>query len=173
MEIRLSRPEDYGEIVDIYNYEIVSGTATFDIHLKTLEDMQPWFSSHNDGSNHPMIVAVEKDRVIGFACLSTYRPKHAYAGTVELSIYTRPDCRGRGVGSALMERLITLAKEDKRTYVIVSVITGNNIVSRQFHTKFGFKYSGTLQDVGYKNNMFLDIHHYTLKVGDTPNGHEG
>ena len=165
MHIRTAVPKDYAAILDIYNYEIVSGTATFDIHLKDMEDMEDWFDAHNV-ENHPLIVAEEQGQVIGWASLSTYRPKHAYAGTVELSIYTRPEVRGRGVGSALMQELIRLAKADPRTHVIVSVITGNNNVSRQFHTKFGFKYAGTLQNVGYKFNQFLDIHHYVLQVDE-------
>ena len=55
----------------------------------------------------PYLVAVADGEVVGYAYAGTYRPRPAYANTVENSIYVHPDCVGRGIGSLLLPILIT------------------------------------------------------------------
>lgn len=163
MEIRTALPSDLPEMLEIYNYEVKNGTATFDLTEKTLEERKIWFDAHNR-ENHPLLVACEGVRVLGYASLSPYREKQAYAGTVELSVYVAPACRGRGVGTALMQAILALAKEDRRTHTVISVITQGNAQSVRLHERFGFSYSGTLHEVGYKFGKYLDVENYELKV---------
>ena len=56
-------------LMDIYNYEVLHGTATFDIHPKDLSERMVWFQEHQE-RNHPLIVAeMEDGRVAGYASL--------------------------------------------------------------------------------------------------------
>lgn len=95
MEIRKARQEDLQELLDIYNYEVKNGVATFDLEPKTLKQWQVWFDAHNV-DNHPLYVAQEGKRIAGYVSLSPYREKEAYRTTVELSVYIAPDYRRQG-----------------------------------------------------------------------------
>ena len=59
MLIRKAEIKDLQSLLDIYNYEVENGVATFDLHPKTMDQWETWFSHHNI-ENHPLIVA-EKD----------------------------------------------------------------------------------------------------------------
>ena len=43
MIIRKAKKEDLKELLDIYNYEVEHGVATFDLETKTLEEREEWF----------------------------------------------------------------------------------------------------------------------------------
>lgn len=161
--IRIAQLEDLEGLLEIYNYEVEHGVATFDRNLKTLEEWRLWFDSHNVG-NHPLIVAEKEGRVAGYASLSSYRDKEAYEKTVELSVYIHPDFRRQGIAKLLMEEILSLAKGDQRIHTVVSVITKGNLASEKLHDQFGFQYCGCMKEVGEKFGMLLDIVNYQLLV---------
>lgn len=162
--IRRAERNDLSAISDIYNYEVANGTATFDIHPSTMPELETWFAAHNV-DNHPLIVIETEGQVAGYASLSKYRDKEAYAGTVELSVYVGYEFRGRGYAKALVSELIGMAKRDPATHVIVSVITGGNDASVSLHRHFGFTFCGTIHETGFKFGRYLSIDNYELIVG--------
>ena len=164
MNSRTAERRDLSAMLDIYNYEVKNGTATFDVEPRAGAAGEAWFAAHNTG-NHPLLVAEEDGKVLGYASLSPYRDFDAYLQTVELSVYVAPESRGRGIASALMEAVLRLAREDAGTHTVVSVIAGGNAASVRLHEKFGFTYSGTLHEVGLKFGRYLDIVNYELRVG--------
>lgn len=163
MVIRKAEIKDLQELLDIYNYEVENGVATFDLNRKTLEERKEWFYEHNI-KNHPLIVAEVDSNVAGYASLSSYREKEAYASTVELSIYVGAAYRKKGVGDALMGKILEMAKEDKSIHTVLSVITAGNEASVKLHDKYKFNYCGTIHQVGIKFGRYLDIVNYELKV---------
>ncbi len=163
MRIRQAEEKDLQELLEIYNYEVINGVATFDLQPKTLEERMEWFKEHNIG-NHPLIVAEVEGKVAGYASLSSYRPKEAYSSTVELSVYIGEGYRGRGIADALMKEILSMAKQDERTHLVVSVITGENKISMRLHEKYGFTHCGTIHQVGYKHGRYLDVVTYELLV---------
>lgn len=163
MIIRTAKLRDLEQLLDIYNYEVLHGTATFDLNPKTLEERLIWFQEHNVG-NHPLIVAEKEGKVVGYASLSPYRAKEAYIRTVELSIYIHPEYRRQGIARELMAEIVNMAKVDKNIHTVVSVITGGNEASVKLHGEFGFTYCGTLCEVGEKFGRSLDIVNYQLMV---------
>ena len=163
MHIRNAEITDLEALLDIYNYEVEHGTATFDTEPRTYEQRKEWFYEHNI-DNHPLIVADMDGQAVGYASLSAYRPKDAYRSTVELSVYVDPGYRGKGIASRLMTAILEMARDDDRTHLVISVITGSNAASIHLHEKLGFTYSGTIREVGFKHGQYLDIVHYTLPV---------
>ena len=174
--IRKGRREDVPALLDIYNYEVINGTATFDLQPKTLAERMEWYEEHQTEA-HPLLVAElpaqqEQDYgsdpaqtiVAGYVTLSSYRPKEAYASTAELSLYIAPACRGRGVATALMQAILQSARECPELHMVVSVITGGNAASIHLHEKFGFVHCGTLREVGFKHGAYRDIDHFLLEV---------
>jgi len=162
-KIRKGKITDLPYLTEIYNYEVKNGVATLDIKPKTLKDRELWFYAHNI-KNHPLIVFEENNEVVGYASLSPYRPKEAYKGTVELSIYVSEKYRGMGIATALLNKLLMMARNDKRTHTVVSVITGGNLSSVKLHEKFSFSYCGTIKNVAIKFGKYIDIDNYSLEV---------
>lgn len=163
MIIRTAQESDLPELAEIYNYEVLNGTATFDVNPKDLDERREWLNSHNK-DNHPLIVAEVDGHVAGYASLSPYRDKEAYAATVELSVYIGPDYRRRGIARELIGVILREAGEREDIHTVISVITGGNDASIRLHEEFGFTYCGTIREAGTKFGRYLDIVNYQLMV---------
>lgn len=163
MIIRWAEERDLQGMVEIFNYEVLNGTASFSIRPRTVEERKAWFEQHNR-DEFPLIVAEENGKVAGYASLSVYRDNDAYAPTMELSVYVAHEYRGRKVGEALMTELLRIAREKGRAHAIVSVITSDNTASIRLHEKFGFEYCGVTKEVGRKFDRWLDTLFYQLII---------
>ncbi len=163
MIIRKAEVKDINKMLDIYNYEVVNGIATFDMEAKDYQDRLEWFNNHNI-KNHPLLVAEIDGEVVGYGSLSEYRSKDAYDCTVELSLYVDPTKRGSHIGQKLLEVLIDYAKNDESIHTIISVITDLNYPSIKLHEKFGFENCGHLKEIGCKNGQYLGVINYCLQV---------
>lgn len=163
MIIRVAKEQDVPEMMEIYNYEVLNGVATFDLNVRNLEERMEWFRQHNVG-NHPLIVAEQDGQVAGYASLSSYRDKEAYAATVELSVYVAPSFRRQGVARQLIAHILEDARSRDDIHTVISVITAGNEASVKLHKEFGFVYSGILYEVGEKFGGKLDVVNYQLMV---------
>ena len=161
--IRRSVEADLPALLEIYNHEIENGVATFDLEPLTLEERRPWLVSHNV-ENHPLLTAELDGVPAGYASLSAFASKRAYAGTVELSVYVSQKAQGHGIGRRLVEAVLGMARKDPSTHLVVSVITSGNAASTALHRKFGFKHVGTLHEAGFKKGRWLDVDIWELKV---------
>lgn len=163
MIIRNAALKDSKQLLDIYNYEVVNSTATFDLYPKTLADREVWLKAHNVG-NHPLWVAEEGDQIIGYVSLSPYREKEAYHTTVELSLYVHKDHRRKGIARQLLADILKYARQREDIHTVISVITEGNDGSIKLHEAFGFCFTGVLKDVGYKFESYLSVVTYQLMV---------
>jgi L-amino acid N-acyltransferase len=152
--IRDAQIGDLPAIRDIYNEAVRNTTATFDTEPRSLEAQEAWFREH--GPEHPVLVLMEDGRVIGWASLSPYSDRKAYAGTVENSVYVGEAFRGRGAGTALLTELIDRARRTGR-HAIIAKIAQDNPASIRLHRAAGFIPVGTLREVGLKFGRLLDV----------------
>jgi L-amino acid N-acyltransferase len=154
MEIRLAEVADAEAIRAIYNAEVTTSTVTFDLVPRTLPEQEAWLEQRSGA--HVAIVAVREDDVIGFASLSPYRDRPAYATTVEDSVYIRGDQRGTGVGRQLLEYLVGLATQHGFHTMLARVVGGHE-ASIALHRSVGFEIVGTEREVGRKLGRWLDV----------------
>lgn len=162
MTIRKARWEDIPILQEIYNEEVLHGTASFDTEAKDRANREQWFRAHGDG--YPLLVAELEGAVAGYASLSVYRERPAYRPSVELSVYIHKDYRRRGLAEALMKELLALAKADGRIRNVISIITGGNTASIALHEKLGFQFVGRLHEAGEKFGKRLDVNFYEYLV---------
>ena len=155
IKIRRAKINDLEAITRIYNYAIANTTATFDTKSKTIKSQEGWFYKHSE--KHPIIVAEDKRGVIGWASLSQWSDRCAYANTAEISVYVDKNNQGIGIGNRLIVRIIELARKNK-LHVIIARIAGENEISVHLYKKYGFKYSGSLKEVGFKFSRYIDVH---------------
>jgi L-amino acid N-acyltransferase len=152
---RLVERRDADAVRAIYNIEVLESTVTFDLVPRSLAEQLAWVDEHSGG--HPALVAVDDhDEVGGFASLTPYRPRPAYATTVEDSVYVRRDLRGRGIGGLLLRDLVALAL-DHGFHSVVGRIVGDQDASIALHTACGFEQVGREREVGRKFHRWLDV----------------
>ena len=153
--IRLAEPSDSDGIRAIYNREVEGSTVTFDMVPRTGDEQLAWIAEHS--GPYPAIVAVEATgTVLGFASLSPYRPRPAYATTVENSVYVHHDARGRKIAVQLMTELVELAQAHG-FHSIIARIVGDHEASIALHAHVGFEVIGREREVGRKFGRWLDV----------------
>lgn len=152
--VRVAGPNDSEAIRAIYNLEVSESTVTFDLTPRTPADQHLWLEEHS--GVHPAVVAMEGDSVVGFGSLSPYRPRPAYATTVEDSVYVRRDRQGRGVGRAVLSELVDLATNHGFHAVMARIVDGHG-ASIALHRGCGFEMVGVEREVGRKFNRWLDV----------------
>ena len=154
MDIRVAQIKDAEAIRGIYNNEVTSGTATFDITPRTLQEQRDWLTERSGA--HVVLVAEYGNQIIGFGSLSRYQTRPAYSTTVENSIYVRPQDQGKGVGLALLVALIEKASEHG-FHTIIARISAESKGSIATHQKAGFKEVGRELQTGRKFGRWLDV----------------
>ena len=152
---RLAERRDAEALRDIYNVEVLESTVTFDLVPRSLAEQVAWIDEHSGG--HPAIVAVsDDDSVVGFASLSPYRPRPAYAPTVEDSVYVHRDRRGHGIGRLLLGDLVELARSHG-FHSAIGRIVGGHEASIALHRACDFEEVGRERQVGRKFGRWLDV----------------
>jgi phosphinothricin acetyltransferase len=155
MRTRLAEPRDAEATRAIYNLEVLETTVTFDLVPRSLADQMAWIAEHSGG--HPAIVAVDdRDEVQGFASLSPFRPRPAYAPTVEDSVYVHRERRGHGIGELLLRDLLRVAT-DHGFHSVIARIVGGHDTSIALHERCGFEQVGCEREVGRKFGRWLDV----------------
>ena len=152
--LRLARPPDAEAIRDIYNAEVTGSTVTFDLRPRTLEEQRAWLDARSGA--FAVLVAEDHGEVVGFASLSSYRDRPAYATTVEESIYIRHDQRGKGLGKALLTEIVEVASR-QGFHTIMARVVGHHDASIGLHRAVGFGVVGVEREVGRKFGKWLDV----------------
>jgi len=154
MLLRLATPDDAAAIRDLYNVEVETSTATFDLVVRSLDEQRAWLAARSGAFS--AVVAVEGAEVIGFASLSPYKERAAYRTTVEDSIYIRRDHQGRGVGRTLLTHMVDVAAASG-FHTVMARIEASGTASRALHAACGFELVGVEREVGRKFNRWLDV----------------
>lgn len=143
-------PEQAAEVLAIYQQGIDTGNATFETVAPDWEKFNRKFLPHS------RLVAMENDRVLGWAALAPSSLRECYKGVSELSIYIHSDHRGRGIGKQLMPLLIE-ESEKNGTWTLQSLIHTDNEISIHLHELFGFRIVGYRERIGRLNGIWKTI----------------
>ncbi|GAA3339574.1 L-methionine sulfoximine N-acetyltransferase [Curtobacterium pusillum] len=133
------------------------------LHSTAIWQEEPHPRSYFDGwlaerraDGYPVIVAEIDGRVAGYASYSQWRPHQGYRLTVEHSVYVVEEFRGRGVATALMNALVSRAKDEGR-HVMIAGICSTNTGSIGLHERLGFTTVAVVPEVGRKFGRWLDL----------------
>ncbi|EDY81796.1 acetyltransferase, GNAT family [Verrucomicrobiia bacterium DG1235] len=150
-------------ILQIFNHAIATSTSLYDYQPRTEKSMQDWFATKEKG-NFPVIgIEAENGELMGFASYGIFRPHAAYQYTVEHSLYVHSNYRGNGLGKKLLSEIIERARR-QNLHLMIGVIDSTNTTSVHLHKSLGFTYAGTLNQVGYKFERWLDADFYQLAL---------
>ena len=134
----------------IYEQAIAGRNATFETEAP---EWDTWNRSQLDGHR---LVAVEDGEVVGWIVVHLVSPRPCYAGVVEHSVYVHDDAQGKGVGRALLERLIT-DTEQAGIWTIQTGVFPENEASLALHVKCGFRVVGTQERIGQLDGVWRDV----------------
>lgn len=168
IELRPATAGDLPTITEIYNDAILNTVATFDLEIKSVEEMRLWLEKH--GEDYPVVVCQSEGQIVGYASLNEYSPKRAYAATAEVSVYINSGRRREGFGRTLLGAIIEAGMQ-KGIHAMIARITEGNDISIHLFEEFDFIHVGKLREVGTKFGRLLDVDIYQRTLDDP--GREG
>ncbi len=155
VSIRPATPDDIPAVTRIYAHAVAHGTASFELDPPDQAEMLRRMRALLDGG-FPYITAEIDGAVAGYAYAGPYRPRVAYRYSVEDSIYIDPAVQRRGVGRALIMRLIADSEQRGFRQMIAVIGDSAQTASIELHRAAGFRMIGNIENVGYKFDRWLD-----------------
>lgn len=153
---------DVPAITAIYRHYVNETVITFETEAPSEAAMADRFGKMAD-LGHPVLIAEDEGKVVGYAYASFYRPRAAYRFSCEDSIYLSPDAVGRGIGGLLLGRLLEASKAAGFRQML-AVITAERANSIRLHERHGFRMIGRYEALGFKFDRWLDIVHMQRAV---------
>lgn len=166
--IRPSEAADLPAITDIYGWNVLHGTGTFELDVPDQAEM----SRRRDdvlGKGLPWLVAERDGVVLGYAYANHFRPRRAYRFCLEDSIYLADAARGQGVGTLLLAELVSRCEAAGARQMLAVIGDSGNAGSIGVHRALGFEHTGILRSAGWKFDRWLDVvlMQKPLGLGDT------
>ena len=153
--LRAATVADAPAIAAIYNYEVESTTATFDLVPRSLAEQEAWITARS-GAFSAVVAVNAEGEVLGFGALSPYKERAAYRTSVEDSVYVDRSLARRGIGRVIVNHLLDVAR-DSGFHAVFARIEASGTASRALHEACGFRLVGVEVEVGRKFNRWLDV----------------
>ena len=155
LHLRSAVAADLPSITALYAQEVRDHVATYEYDEPDEAEMtRRWQAVVAQG--YPYLVAEHDGHFAGYAYASGYRAREGYRWTVEDTVYVHPHFVGRGVGRALLQRLMDdcTALGLRQMVAVVGDVT--NVASIALHEKLGFRTVGVFRGLGRKHGRWLD-----------------
>ncbi len=150
VEVARMQAEDWPAVREIYEQGIASGNGTFET---AAPDWAAWDGAH---LRECRLVAREGGRVLGWAALTPVSPRAVYRGVADISLYVAAGARRRGIGRALLERLIS-ESEAAGIWTLQAGIFPENDASLALHRACGFREVGRRERIGRHGDRWRDV----------------
>ena len=157
---RTAREEDAEAIVAFYNE--VGGETSYlsfekDEYPMNEEEQREEIRSLRDNQTNIMLMAMDGEKIAGIATIhSSHKIKSRHEG--ELGIDVAKAYQGQGIGTELIDRLITWAKGNKVTTRIRLDTRADNIKAVSLYLKFGFIIEGCCKNSTLLNGTYYDLY---------------
>jgi L-amino acid N-acyltransferase YncA/DNA-binding transcriptional ArsR family regulator len=147
--VRAMREDDWTAVRRIYAEGIATGDATFETEVPQRRALDSkWLRDHR-------WIAVVDDAVAGWAAATPVSTRECYSGVAEHSVYVSADFRGRGVGKALLHKLVTAADE-AGLWTLQTSIFPENRASLALHHSAGFRTLGVRERIAQHHGVWRD-----------------
>jgi L-amino acid N-acyltransferase YncA len=170
--IRMASESDAEEILEIYSPYVRDTAITFDYEIPSVSEFA--HRIHNTLKKYPYLVAVEEDRIIGYACASAFKERAACDWAVETTLYLKQDCRGRGVGKMLYVALEDILKRQHilnlNACIAYTAVEDTHLdhTSVAFHQHLGYRKVAHFTKCGYKFGTWYDVICMEKMLGEHP-----
>ena len=154
VSVRAATSDDAAAICTIYNQGIEDRVATLETETRTPEERRQWMVAR--AARHPVVVAVTAGQVVGWGSLNSFNPRPAYDNVVDLSVYVERGWRGRGVGRALLQHLLPLARSLGYHKMVLATFPYNE-AGVALYRKMGFRPVGVYHEQGQHDGRWVDV----------------
>jgi phosphinothricin acetyltransferase len=154
--IRPSTPADLPAVTDIYGWNVLNGTGTFELEAPDLDEMT---RRRDDvlSKGLPWLVVERGGRVLGYAYANHFRPRKAYRFCLEDSVYLAADAKGQGLGRLLLAELMARCEALGARQMLAVIGDSANLGSVGVHRTLGFEPIGVMKSAGWKFDRWLDV----------------
>ncbi len=127
-----------------------------EITLEQEEEFVQGFQQRMENKTGVLLVVKTEDSIIGVASIDLNEGIFSHVGSLAVSI--AKGHRGEGIGSTLMEKVISEAEKNLSALKIITLrVNGNNIVAYDLYkNKFGFQEAGRIPKGVFHKNEYVD-----------------
>jgi L-amino acid N-acyltransferase YncA len=142
-------PGDWPDVARIYAAGLATGVASFETVVPSWEE---WDATHLGALRS---VATADEALVGWTAVGPTSGRDCYRGVVEHSVYVDQAARGRGVGTALLQRLVEGAPRHGVWTIQTSIIAANE-ASLRLHETVGFRVVGRRERIAQRDGIWHD-----------------
>ena len=153
---------DVARLLPVYNYYVRTDTATF--HTEEIDEetfrslLFPAYPGYDSWTIH------SGGQLAGYVILARYKPREAYDGSAEVTIYLDPAFARKGLGTAALAFVEARARE-RDFHNLLAIICGENEGSIRLFEKNGYVKCAHYHEVGKKFGRWLDVVSYEKLLG--------
>ena len=155
---------DAAPVAAIYAPYVLHGTATFEMTPPDAAEIGARMALVLEAGWPWLVARAGTGEVLGYAYAAQFRERAGYRFTCENSVYLCEGKHGQGIGTALLESLITAAEACGFRQMIAG-IAGSEPASVALHAKAGFCEVGRLRSAGRKHGRWLDVIYMQRELG--------
>lgn len=161
MEIRLASIDDAEAVRKIYAPYVLNTAISFEYEVPSVDELKSRIK--NTLEQYPYLVIVEDGVIVGYAYAGPFHSREAYKRSVELSVYIDMECRRKGYGESLYNRLMQMLAEQNiyNVHACIASPDGEDEHltndSELFHSRMGFVTAGRHDRCGYKFGKWYSI----------------
>lgn len=182
-KVQLASVDDLSAILAIYNQSIAGKQASANLAPVTIKERKNWFNEHLNDPKRPIYVVkairpnynhdnpngdiientdkteqIERDlsTIVAWGSFSDLYARTAYHISSEISIYLHQDYQGQGLGSLLIQWMMTQAPA-LGIHNIVALIFAHNQPSLRLFRKLGFEQWGYMPQVCDMQGFIADV----------------
>lgn len=159
--IRVAKETDASELLNIYSYYVENTAITFEYVVPSVKEFSERI--RNTLQKYPYIVAEIDKKIVGYAYAGTFKPREAYDWSVETTVYVQKDCKGRGIGKLLYQKLEECLNKQNivNLYACIASPTEEDEYltkeSISFHQHLEYRFIGEFHQCGYKFNRWYNM----------------
>ena len=172
INIRIATVKDAEQLLKIYAPYVESTAITFEYEVPSVEEFAGRIK--HVLSKYPYLVAEQDGELLGYAYVSSFKERAAYAWAVETSIYVDQKARNKGIGGKLLHTLETILKEQGILNVNACIayqegedetLTHDSVL---FHRRMGYRLVGEFFQCGYKFGRWYNMVWMEKHLGPHP-----
>ena len=152
--VRFATMDDAAAICTIYNQGIEDRVATLETELRDADERRRWLGAR--GTRYPVLVAESRGGIIGWSSLNSFNPRRAYDHVADVSVYVERSWRGRGVGTALLGRLVDLGRALGYHKLVLACFPTNK-AGVALYERMGFVPVGVYREQGMLDGEWVDV----------------
>ena len=152
--IRIAQPSDASVLAAIYRPYVETTDITFEYDAPSDAEFAARIAETL--KKYPYLIAEENGAAVGYAYAGTFKGRPAYNWAVEVTVYVKMGCSGRGIGTLLYAELERWLRR-QNIINLNACITHPNEKSEAFHRKLGYRTVAHFTRCGYKLGAWKDM----------------